>query len=124
MSKINRTSCLVCGDAFRVGDCAQAAGVATKEGPSGGGWVHLVCQREYRDLQAEAAHQAGTDFMGHQNAELSTYREEQPEALNWEYAKDGRDQDGGCPWCGRDCPDAGKPEGCWYQGCPDFPHGE
>ena len=40
------------------------------------------------------------------------------------YAKDGRDQDGGCPWCGRDCPDAGKPQGCWYQGCPDFPHGE
>ena len=39
-------------------------------------------------------------------------------------SKDGRDQDGGCPWCGRDCPDAGKPEGCWYQGCPDFPHGE
>ena len=37
---------------------------------------------------------------------------------------DGRDKDGGCPWCGRDCPDAGKPEGCWYQGCPDFPHGE
>ena len=36
--------------------------------------------------------------------------------------KDGRDKDGGCPWCGRDCPDAGKPEGCWYQGCPDFPH--
>ena len=37
---------------------------------------------------------------------------------------DRRDQDGGCPWCGRDCPDAGKPQGCWYQGCPDFPHGE
>jgi len=109
MSEINRTSCLVCGGAFRIGDCAQAAGVATKEGPSGGGWVHLVCQREYRDLQAEAAHQAGIDSMGHQTAELSTYRE--PEL-------------GGCPWCGRDCPDAGKPEGCWYQGCPDFPHGE
>ena len=43
---------------------------------------------------------------------------------NEHYAKDGRDQDGGCPWCGRDCPDAGKPDGCWYQGCPDFPHGE
>ena len=43
---------------------------------------------------------------------------------NEHYAKDGRDQDGGCPWCGRDCPDAGKPQGCWYQGCPDFPHGE
>jgi hypothetical protein len=41
-----------------------------------------------------------------------------------EWAADRRDQDGGCPWCGRDCPDAGKPEGCWYQGCPDFPHGE
>ena len=39
-------------------------------------------------------------------------------------SKDGRDQDGGCPWCGRDCPDAGKPEGCWYPDCPDFPHGE
>ena len=36
--------------------------------------------------------------------------------------KDPRDQDGGCPWCGQDCPDAGKPQGCWYQGCPDFPH--
>ena len=34
-----------------------------------------------------------------------------------------RDQDGGCPWCGRDCPEAGKTDGCWYQGCPDFPHG-
>ena len=45
----------------------------------------------------------------------------------WDFSEayeDGRDQDGGCPWCGRDCPDAGKPEGCWYQGCPDFPHGE
>ena len=41
-----------------------------------------------------------------------------------ESTQDGRDQDGGCPWCGRDCPDAGKPQGCWYQGCPDFPHGE
>jgi len=41
-----------------------------------------------------------------------------------ETPKDGRDQDGGCPWCGRDCPDAGKPQGCWYPGCPDFPHGE
>jgi|TARA_Y100000310_G_scaffold142421_1_gene141957 hypothetical protein len=39
-------------------------------------------------------------------------------------SKDGRDQDGGCPWCGRDCPDAGKPEGCWYYDCPDFPHGK
>ena len=39
-------------------------------------------------------------------------------------SKDGRDQDGGCPWCGRDCPDAGKPEGCWYPDCPDFPHGK
>ena len=43
---------------------------------------------------------------------------------NEHYTKDPRDQDGGCPWCGRDCPDAGKPQGCWYQGCPDFPHGE
>jgi hypothetical protein len=41
-----------------------------------------------------------------------------------EWAADRRDQDGGCPWCGRDCPDAGKISGCWYQGCPDFPHGE
>ena len=32
--------------------------------------------------------------------------------------------DGGCPWCGRDCPDAGKMDGCWYPNCPDFPHGE
>ena len=124
MTEINRTNCLVCGGTFRVGDFAQGAGPPTKEGPSGGGWVHLVCQREYRDLQAEAAHQAGIDSMGHQNAELSTYREEQPEAFNLEYAKDGRDQDGGCPWCGRDCPDAGKPEGCWYPDCPDFPHGK
>jgi hypothetical protein len=37
---------------------------------------------------------------------------------------DGRDRDGGCPWCGRDCPDAGKPQGCWYIDCPDYPHGE
>jgi len=37
---------------------------------------------------------------------------------------DGRDQDGGCSWCGRDCPDAGKPDGCWYTDCPEFPHGE
>ena len=44
--------------------------------------------------------------------------------LEIDTSKDGRDQDGGCPWCGRDCPDAGKPQGCWYQGCPDFPHGE
>ena len=48
---------------------------------------------------------------GHGNLEITT-------------SKDPRDQDGGCPWCGRDCPDAGKPQGCWYQGCPDFPHGE
>ena len=41
-----------------------------------------------------------------------------------ESIQDGRDQDGGCPWCGRDCPDAGKPQGCWYPDCPDFPHGE
>ena len=44
--------------------------------------------------------------------------------LEIDTSKDPRDQDGGCPWCGRDCPDAGKPQGCWYQGCPDFPHGE
>ena len=31
--------------------------------------------------------------------------------------------DGGCPWCGRDCPDAGKMDGCWYPDCRDFPHG-
>ena len=44
--------------------------------------------------------------------------------LEIDTSKDPRDQDGGCPWCGRDCPDAGKPQGGWYQGCPDFPHGE
>ena len=30
-----------------------------------------------------------------------------------------------CSWCGRTtCPDRRKPEGCWYDGCPDDPHGE
>jgi hypothetical protein len=34
----------------------------------------------------------------------------------------GADQDGGCPWCGKDCPDAARPQGCWYPNCPDEPH--
>ena len=44
--------------------------------------------------------------------------------LGWRVEEVREPELGGCPWCGRDCPDAGKPEGCWYQGCPDFPHGE
>ena len=27
-----------------------------------------------------------------------------------------------CPWCGKECPDRYKPEGCWYPNCPDEPH--
>ena len=27
-----------------------------------------------------------------------------------------------CPWCGKECPDRYKPEGCWYPDCPDEPH--
>lgn len=27
-----------------------------------------------------------------------------------------------CPWCGKQCPDAHKPQGCWYPNCPDEPH--
>ena len=27
-----------------------------------------------------------------------------------------------CPWCGKECPDAHKPLGCWYPNCPDEPH--
>ena len=27
-----------------------------------------------------------------------------------------------CPWCGKPCPDARKPQGCWYMDCPDEPH--
>jgi hypothetical protein len=79
MVDINRTGCLVCGGAFHVGDHAQIAGRATPEGPSGGGWYHLRCRTEYQDLQAEAVHQAGIDFEGHQNGELSTYQEDQLE---------------------------------------------
>jgi hypothetical protein len=28
-----------------------------------------------------------------------------------------------CSWCGRVvCPDRHRPQGCWYQNCPDDPH--
>ena len=27
-----------------------------------------------------------------------------------------------CPWCGKECPDRYKPEGCWYPDCPDEPY--
>ena len=27
-----------------------------------------------------------------------------------------------CPWCGKECPDRYKPEGCWYPNCPNEPH--
>ena len=27
-----------------------------------------------------------------------------------------------CPWCGKDCPDAARPQGCWFPDCPDEPH--
>ena len=27
-----------------------------------------------------------------------------------------------CPWCGKPCPDAHKPQGCWFPDCPDEPH--
>ena len=29
---------------------------------------------------------------------------------------------GGCSWCGKNCPDAARPQGCWFPGCPDEPH--
>ena len=29
-----------------------------------------------------------------------------------------------CPWCGNECPDRYKPEGCWYPDCPDEPHSD
>ena len=29
-----------------------------------------------------------------------------------------------CSWCGRtDCPQRGRPQGCWYQNCPDLVDG-
>ena len=28
-----------------------------------------------------------------------------------------------CSWCGRTiCPDRHRPQGCWFQNCPDDPH--
>jgi len=27
-----------------------------------------------------------------------------------------------CPWCGKECPDRYKSEGCWYPDCPDEPY--
>ena len=38
------------------------------------------------------------------------------------HPEDGPDDDGGCSWCGKDCPDAARPQGCWFPDCPDEPH--
>jgi hypothetical protein len=94
------------------------------ETPKGGA---MECNCYVKDLPA--AERFGIRYGAHQT-DCPVYREsldpvdrKHDEAIR-QQAKDGRVHSGGCPWCGQDCPDAEKPQGCWYPGCPDFPHGE
>jgi hypothetical protein len=50
----------------------------------------------------------------------------QEQAQEWQeyFGKDGDSlaSNPSCPWCGKDCPDAARPQGCWFPDCPDEPH--
>ena len=56
----------------------------------------------------------------HPEAVQQELEEEYREAVH--LAETKSTEDGGCPWCGKDCPDAARPQGCWFPDCPDEPH--